>query len=132
MDKFITFSGWCTILILGVLIILAGTKSMGVNIPTNWISIASSSMYLLFISSSLVILYKEYSLGHKKWLFLMALPIDLLIISLFLPYFNVQMHPSILFLFDVYVLILYSYYLGFNNQLDKADNTATIALGNEN
>lgn len=112
MNKLITVTCWSTIFVMSALLILTGMRGMGETIPQAWINILASTMYALFVITSLIILYKEYNVGNKQWLFLFALPLDVLIISLILPYFNIKMHSSILFLFDVYVLILFSFYLG--------------------
>lgn len=132
MNRLIKTLCWCTICLLSLLIIFSGSKSMGIDVPTQWIDISSSSMYIFFVASCLMILYKEFKSGHTTWLFLFSLPMDLLIISLILPYFNISMHPSILFLFDVYVLILYSYYLGSKRHDSIEDSTSKLGLDNEN
>lgn len=132
MDRLITMTCWSTIFVLSALLILTGMRGMGETIPQARINILASTMYALFVITSLFVLYREYKAGNKSWLFLFALPLDVLLISLILPYFNIKMHSSILFLFDVYVLILFSYYLGVRRHNDGESIVVTTSPIDEN
>ncbi len=129
MDKLITLTCWSTIVVMSLLLILTGMRGMEETIPQLWIDSLASTMYAIFIITSLLVIYREYTLENKFWLFLFALPIDVLIISIILPYFNINMHTSILFLFDVYVLILFSFYLGHqrNRVVENMPTSSTLA-----
>lgn len=101
---------------MSILLVLSGLKGYGEEINQSWIDISANSMYVIVIISCLLIVFKEFRLDNKLWVVLFSLPIDLIILSMILPFFGIRMHPLILFIFDVYVIIIFSFYLGHRYQ----------------
>lgn len=110
---------------MSILLILSGLKGYGEEVNQSWINMSANSMYIIVVISCLLIVFKEFKLDNKLWIVLFSLPIDLIILSFILPMFGMRMHPLILFIFDVYVLIIFSYYLGYQLHSNSAMNSHT-------
>lgn len=127
MNKLITLTSITTILIMSAVLVLSGLKGYGEEVNQKWIDMAANSMYVIVVISCLLIVIKEYQLDNKLWIVLFSLPLDLIILSLILPLFGIKMHPIILFIFDVYVLIIFSVYLGYQYKTDAIIESKTQA-----
>jgi len=119
MKKLIILTSMTTIVIMSFLLILSGLKGYGQNINQSWIDMSANSMYVIVVISCLLIIVKEYKNQNMRWIVSFGLPIDIIILSVILPLFGIRMHPIILFIFDVYVLIVFSYYLGYQFNIDS-------------
>ncbi len=87
-------------------------KGHGIEVSQDHISVAVNVMYTFFVLAALLILFREFKAGNTFWVVVFGLPIDVLILSMILPLFNIGFHPVILFSFDVYILCAFSMYLG--------------------
>lgn len=125
MKTLITLTSITTIIVMSILLILSGLKGYGEEVNQSWINMSANSMYIIVVISCLLIVFKEFKLDNKLWIVLFSLPIDLIILSFILPMFGMRMHPLILFIFDVYVLIIFSYYLGYQLHSNSAMNSHT-------
>lgn len=130
MKNFVPIMSCLSVLSASCVLVLTGMKGYGVNINQEHISLAANLMYSFVILASLFILYKELKTGNMKWLIAFSLPIDTLILSVILSQFDIQFHPLIIFLFDVYVIILFSFYLGAkyyseNNKIALTNNATS-------
>ena len=119
MKNFIAFTSWATIISSSIVLVMTGMKGYGVDINQDYISLAANVMYSFFLLASLLILFREYKDGNTFWLVIFGLPVDVLILSLILPLFNIRFHPVILLTFDVYIIIAFSMYLGIRYYHNK-------------
>lgn len=107
---------------MSCLLVLSGLRGYGETIPQAWIDLSANTMYAIVIIACILILVKELPKSRKLWVILFSLPIDILILSLILPLVGIKMHPIILFLFDVYVLLIFSFYLGHHFKYSKDED----------
>ncbi len=125
MENIIKVSSLLTVLCTSAVLILTGMRDHGLDIQQAYISIAVNLMYSFFILAAILILYKEFKSGDKKWLIAFGIPIDILILSVILAVFDIRFHPSILFAFNVYLLIVFSFYMGAVYYTKSEEKTMT-------
>jgi uncharacterized membrane protein len=121
MTAIIKVTCYISILCTAIVLVLSGMKGYGIDIQQKHITLAVNLMYSFFVLATLLILYKEFKDNNKKWLVAFSLPMDVLLLSVILPLFNIRFHPSILFIFDVYILIVFSFYLGATYQSENKE-----------
>jgi len=125
VKKLIKLTSVTSILIMSTLLVLSGLKGYGEAVNQTWIDVTANSLYVMVIIACLLILIHEFKNDNKLWIILFGLPIDLIILSVILPVFGINMHPAILFIFDVYVLIVFSFYMGYQFKSNAVSESNT-------